>query len=124
MVGVGGCTKIIIKNKRPIDDPEHVYESDPHKVRLLRLQHLNKNRAEHEHVKVDHLPNELDDFEDNAQFETYHSTSTCLVSDIEGIIYGGLSSRFWMLRKLFNTYDKKCINNGELPYYAWECITL
>lgn len=52
------------------------------------------------------------------------SSTSIKLNDVIGIIYGGLSSRFWMLRKLFNTYDKKCINNGELPYYAWECITL
>ena len=44
--------------------------------------------------------------------------------DVQGIIFGGFSSRFWMLRKQFNSFDKKKYQNDEVPFYAWECITI
>jgi len=44
-------------------------------------------------------------------------------SDIEGIVYGGTSSRFWLFRKHIN-----CIESvselQKVPFYAWDCITL
>lgn len=52
------------------------------------------------------------------------SSASCKLSDIKGIIYGGVSSRFWMLRVHINSIPISGIKFGELPLYAWECITL
>ena len=63
------------------------------------------------------------------------SSTTCKISDIQGIIYGGFSSRFWIYRKhlccldydvLMKDTKKKKFRGGktELPFYAWQCITL
>ena len=65
-----------------------------------------------------------DNFVEGVDYVWKKSNASCNLDEIEGIIYGGISSRFWMLRKHFNYYDTKCIKNGKLPYYAWECITL
>jgi hypothetical protein len=52
----------------------------------------------------------------------YHqpSSATCSFSDIKGFIYGGTSSRFWMMRKHINLL--KDPENAQ--FFAWECITL
>ena len=50
------------------------------------------------------------------------SSASTYVSDIQSIIFGGMSSRFWLLRKHFNSIrkDEMC----ELTLFSWECITL
>lgn len=45
------------------------------------------------------------------------------VKDIQSFIFGGLSSRFWMMRKIFNT-SEIYYNGKEMPFYAWQCISL
>ena len=52
------------------------------------------------------------------------SSASCMLSDIKGIIFGGVSSRFWMLRVHINSIPISGIKYGDLPLYAWECITL
>lgn len=47
------------------------------------------------------------------------SQTTCLIDQIESIIFGGFSSRFWIYRKHINTIDP-----SKFPFYAWECVTL
>ena len=49
------------------------------------------------------------------------SGSTC-VKDITGMIFGGLNSRFWMLRKHFNSMNQKELE--VIQFYSWECISL
>jgi len=36
-------------------------------------------------------------------FKNDKSSASCYLNDILGIIFGGVSSRFWMLRKHFNS---------------------
>ena len=50
-------------------------------------------------------------------FENFKSSASCHVSAIKGIIYGGVNSRFWMLRKHFNSMNLAQIK--ELPFYSW-----
>jgi hypothetical protein len=47
-----------------------------------------------------------EDVEDMIKFKVAKSSSSFLIKDITGFIYGGLSSRFWMLRKHTNFLDK------------------
>ena len=35
--------------------------------------------------------------------------------------YGGITSRFWMLRKHLITMKK---NDPNIPFYSWQCVTL
>jgi hypothetical protein len=60
---------------------------------------------------------------DNNLFRFKKSSSSCHVSEIRGIIFGGISSRFWLLRKHINSLtDIKKLRN--FPFFAWNCITL
>ena len=61
-------------------------------------------------------PIELDD-KDNI---IKNSSCSCHVKDIKGIMFGGHQSRFWMLRKHFNSMDKDTLE--KLPFYSWECL--
>lgn len=71
---------------------------------------------------------ELDRIKDRYNFT--ESSTTCNISDIQGIIYGGFSSRFWIYRKhlccldydiLMKDTKRKKFRGGktELPFYAW-----
>ena len=37
-------------------------------------------------------------------------------------MFGGFSSRFWMLRKHINSMDRSKLMT--IPFYNWECITI
>ena len=37
-------------------------------------------------------------------------------------MFGGLSSRFWMLRKHINLMEPAELK--KLPFYSWNCLTL
>lgn len=50
------------------------------------------------------------------------SNASFKISEVKGIIYGGCSSRFWMLRKHINSLPKK--EHKNLPFHAWECLTI
>lgn len=56
-------------------------------------------------------------------FKEEKSSASCKVSDIVGFIYGGQSSRFWMLRKYLISMpagtEKKFVN-----LKSWNCITI
>ena len=58
------------------------------------------------------------------EFKLSKSAATCKLSDIDGFVFGGMSSRFWCLRKHMNTMDLSKVRKGEVPFYSWECITL
>lgn len=52
------------------------------------------------------------------------SKGSFLFSEVKSFIYGGFSSRFWMLRKQIcsiEVYDPKL---KDLPFYSWQCITI
>jgi hypothetical protein len=42
---------------------------------------------------------------DCPQYNRVKSSASCRLSNVVGIIFGGISSRFWMLRKHLNTMD-------------------
>ena len=50
------------------------------------------------------------------------SKASCGMDEINGFLYGGMSARFWMMRKHINLLSKKDLN--KLPLYSWECITI
>ena len=52
------------------------------------------------------------------------SNSSFALDDIEGLIYGGISSRFWMLRKQMITMNAKKVKNGQGAFYSWQCLTI
>lgn len=55
------------------------------------------------------------------QFLLKKSGGSCRIDQIKGIIFGGLSSRFWIYRKHINSQAKDLEN---LLFYSWQCLTL
>ena len=56
--------------------------------------------------------------------ENLVKTNSFDLSEIKGLIFGGQSSRFWILRRHVNALDKSKFYKDELPFYAWQCLTL
>jgi len=65
---------------------------------------------------------ELDEELDFIKFKDKISTASCRIDDIQYIMYGGFSSRFWMLRKDIISTPKNKLH--KIPFYSWECLTL
>ena len=57
------------------------------------------------------------------KFAWVNSKSCFKVKDIQGIIFGATSSRFWMLRKHL-IENEKYTDEKHIPFYSWECITI
>jgi hypothetical protein len=63
-------------------------------------------------------------------FKKQKSKSSPYVKDITGFLFGGTSSRFWMLRKHICSckYSNEAISGAtqkiDLPFYCWECLTI
>ena len=55
----------------------------------------------------------------NKKYVLKKSSTSCKIKDIQSIIYGGFSSRFWMLRKYFNSCKKTEFNDKSVPFYSW-----
>ena len=102
-VNFDGKSSISILNHKPVAMPEAAAEVDRQGIL---------------HEKTDeeiYYPKYKD-------YQECKSSSSCDIKEIEGIVYGGFSSRFWMLRKHFNALSKDELNT--VPFYSWQCITL
>jgi hypothetical protein len=56
------------------------------------------------------------------EFERDPSNGTCDIDEVIAFIYGGTSSRFWVMRKHINSLESTRLKN--LPFYSWQCLTL
>ena len=54
--------------------------------------------------------------EDYVAYHCRKSNASCKLKDISAFVYGGMSSRFWMLRKHVNSMNESC---GPLPFFCW-----
>lgn len=52
----------------------------------------------------------------------FSSSSSFYVSDVQNIVYGGFSSRFWMLRKHIISMAKDDVKFA--PFFSWNCLTI
>ena len=98
-------TEINIVNLKPIIKEEYVLEADPNEVERLRMENLEIQA----NASVD----------EEVEFNKKNSSASCKLEDITGIVYGGFSSRFWMLRKHVNSVDMKTIQDSDMPFFSW-----
>jgi hypothetical protein len=63
---------------------------------------------------------EILNHEEDKEFNLKVSSASFHLNDVIGFIFGGQSSRFWMLRKHMINLN----HSQKMPFYAWECITL
>lgn len=96
-------------------------------------EQLTQDQKDDEQLPEFNEESELDRLRDRYKFT--ESSTSCQISDIKGIVFGGFSSRFWIYRKHLLSLDynflmkdtkRKKFRGGktELPFYAWQCITL
>lgn len=52
------------------------------------------------------------------------SKASFKLKDVRGFIYGGVSSRFWILRKHMNSMNLEDFKVGKVEFYAWMCVTV
>lgn len=57
------------------------------------------------------------------KFQKVESSASLRVAEIEGFVYGGQSSRFWMMRKHINSLDT-LEDKLRLPFFCWQCISI
>jgi len=60
--------------------------------------------------------------DEDKSFTNKLSSTTCLIDDIQGIIFGPGLSRFWMMRKHINLASIRDLKN--LPFFSWEILTI
>lgn len=94
-------------------------EADPKRVLAMREQFEND-------LIVDDNDGLLADenFIEGVHFTYRKSSASCRLSEIKGIIFGGLSTRFWLSRKHMNSDYAYMAKNRRPAFYSWECVTL
>ena len=97
-----------ITNRKPVfrDAPEQ----DPLEIAAIK-ERAYLRRLE---GRSDYQCHEVDRDED---FVSEKSSASCCIDDIQAIIFGGLSARFWMLRKHINSMSIEKLS--RLPFYSW-----
>lgn len=53
------------------------------------------------------------------EYQENKSSCSCRLSSIKGILFGGISSRFWMLRKHLLTVETQKHKDGKVPFLSW-----
>lgn len=90
--------ELIITCKKPVDNQKYVLEADPNLV---------------EEIKQEELKVDKDDY------KTSKSSASCYLDDVTGLVFGGTSTRFWMLRKHMNTFTPQEYRTMNIPFYSW-----
>ena len=97
--------------------------------RLIDLQH----KFQSNNLKLDENDDRLDDINDISSsdeeenikdYNLTKSSTSCSIDKIEAIIYGGVSSRFWLFRKHMISENTEKLKRQRPPFFAWECLTI
>ena len=101
------------------EDGEKRFSQIPGLSQIIR----NKSTVRKKNADLDNefLFEDPDDGDYNFKYEK--STASCRFEEITGFIFGGMTSRFWMLRKYINLLDER---KARLiaPFFSWECLTI
>lgn len=129
---------MIIKNLKPSGYNEVTHKCDNHshhgasaheKLESKLKEQTSKNKRRYkdltEREKNTYIVKQLigeKNWDDRMSFRRDDSFGSCNISEINSFVFGGFTSRFWMLRKHINSMEHKDLE--ELPFYAWQCLTL
>jgi len=100
------------------------------KFNLFNLKPQEYKAVTADDVNLDHTPSTSESItdhisggvDDRIKFKRVRSSGSCDTKDISSFVFGGFSSRFWMLRKHINSMDEAKLK--DLPFFCWECITI
>ena len=85
----------------------------------------NNNYSKRHNAKFQHADSYQEKLNNNfegVEYKKCKSNTSCNVEDIKGIIFGGQTSRFWVLRKHITTIASEDLH--RLQFFSWECITI
>ena len=77
--------------------------------------------------EVDDVSSQDEDDEDAKIYFTWKkSNGSFNISNVQGITFGGIDTRYWLFRKHMNHISSKNyrVNKNDIPFYAWECLTI
>ena len=94
------------------------YEIEPIRIKE-NLTHYTKGMFENEELRKKQEEEERNRV---IEYSEKLSNSSCKVADITGFIYGGFSSRFWMLRKQITSMELPEFKNQT--FFSWEAISI
>ena len=94
-------------------------------MRVKENQKLKVEKLEKMHKIVDDgFEHDLLLKQQKNQIKLSRSSGSCYLKEIQGFVYGGSCSRFWMFRKHFSSLSQAYYMTQKVPFYPWECITL
>lgn len=130
--------KLLITNRIPVTllDPDNFVSETAHKLQPNLGEIANINNTEYyRNLTPTGLNKEIEKFEmeekfrqsyllpdQDFQFQNVLSNASCFIKDIKAFIFGGFSSRFWILRKHINLIERD--EQKKLPFFSWNCITI
>ena len=100
---------------KPVFETEAAMYVDGEKKKACQAEHDSDEGEEHGHghghghgkPKKPKVAMKPDNFETdnikNIQYEECVSSASCKIKNIKSILFGGQSSRFWMMRKYINS---------------------
>ena len=107
-----------VNNRKPIDRTKYVLESDPREVDRMRREEY----AEMAKIETAKLTWKHDEMDMDPDYSDKTSSTSCNICDIKDFIFGAVNSRFWILRKHFNSMTTAEL--PKMPFFSWQCITL
>lgn len=102
--------------------PRYEFEQTPENI-IQEQKAMKEAQEKGEKYKIEEKPEE---------FSYHQSSSTCNINDIDAIIIGGHSSRFWIYRKHMISIDYDTMKfdsqapgvKTQFPFFSWQCLTL
>ena len=86
---------LILENRKMDTVPRYEFEQTPENI-IQEQKAMKEAQEKGEKYKIEENPEE---------FSYHQSSSTCNINDIDAIIIGGHSSRFWIYRKHMISID-------------------
>lgn len=116
--------QLLITNRKPRTNPRYMYEKVPDELERERAE---RNAKAARGLRAEEEPGGERYGEDDAEYQWVPSSATCNIADIEGIVYGGRSSRFWIFRKHMISMEPECMRCDSqrvgaacaFPFFAW-----
>ena len=109
---------------------EKVIASVHQKTQRMDLEDLTVYLQEcKDDLKAMNLQMETEDYEyndyDDDDYDMVKSSASCYISDIQNIIFGPTTSRFWVYRKHMICQNQlDFINEDNVSFFSWQCLTL
>ena len=129
-------SELVITLKKPTVEPEFVMDADNEAVMKAKEAHREKMNQTIRQLAIEKKVNIINDEgiqnevmlnEEVNKMKLYKldkSSLSCSLDEITSFQLGGITSRFWVMRKHLNLMTNSEIDKAGLPFYSWQCIPL